>query len=373
MNRAVWLAGLAGLALAWGAVAAPEGRWTAERAQAWGRERGWLAGCNFGPSTAINQLEMWQADSFDPATIDRELGWAESLGFNSVRVFLHHMAWKQDAEGYLKRMDEFLRMADKHRIGAMFVLFDSCWDPFPKPGPQRAPAPHRHNSGWVQDPGVEILKAPARFEALKPYVLAVVGRFRDDRRVHVWDVWNEPDNRNNNSYGQHEPENKADLVRPLLEKTFAWVREAKPAQPLTSGVWIGQWADPEKLSPMERVQFEHSDVISFHCYGKPADLQACMANLRRHGRPILCTEYMARPNGSAFDPHLKMMKDAGVGAYNWGFVAGKTQTIYPWDSWQKAYTAEPPVWFHDIFRADGTPYIAKEVEYIRSVTGKTSR
>jgi hypothetical protein len=143
-----------------------------------------------------------------------------------------------------------------------------------------------------------------------------------------------------------------------------------PAQPLTSGVWIGNWGDETKLSAMERCQLEGSDVISFHNYGPLEDAKKCVENLRRYQRPILCTEYMARPQGSRFEPILGYFKGQAVGAYNWGFVDGKTQTIYPWDSWRTNYTAEPPVWFHDIFRRDGKPYDAKEAAYIKSVTGK---
>lgn len=354
------------------AAAGPE-RWTEEQAQQWGRDHGWLVGCNYGPASAINQLEMWQKDTFDPAGIDRELGWAESLGFNSVRVYLHSLAWQGDPEGFLGRVDQFLAIADRHRIGALLVLFDSCWDPFPKAGPQRAPKPHVHNSGWMQDPGREVLEDPAKFAALKPYVVALVRRFGKDRRIHGWDVWNEPDNTNGSSYGPQEPKDKGAMVEKYLPQVFAWAREAKPTQPLTSGVWLGPWADDAKLRPMERIQIDQSDVISFHCYDGVERLRACMQNLRRYNRPILCTEYMARPNGSTFDPNLATMKAAGVAAYNWGFVSGKTQTIYPWDSWKKTYTNEPPVWFHDILRPDGTPYIAAEAAYIRGVTGKAPR
>jgi endo-1,4-beta-mannosidase len=108
-----------------GALANAQSRWTEEKANAWSTQHRWLVGCNFSPSTAINQLEMWQADSFDAATIDRELGWAEQLGFTSVRIFLHHLLWQQDSKGFLKRMDQFLDIAHKHHIGVMFVLFDS--------------------------------------------------------------------------------------------------------------------------------------------------------------------------------------------------------------------------------------------------------
>ena len=345
-------------------------RWTPEKANAWHRDRPWLAGCNFIPSSAINQLEMWQADTFDPDAIDRELSWAAALGFNSVRVFLHDLLWEQDKDGFLKRLDRFLEIADKHKIGVLFVLFDSVWDPHPKLGKQRDPKPGLHNSGWVQSPGVLVLQDPAKVDALKPYVVGVVGRFKNDKRVHGWDVVNEPDNTNRSSYGQHEPKDKAGLALALLTKSFAWVREADPEQPITAGVWIGNWGDPKKLSAVERFCLEESDVISFHNYGKLDDMKKCVENLKRFGRPLLCTEFMARGNGSTFDPLLPYLKEQNVAAYCWGFVAGKTNTIYPWNSWQKAYQEEPKPWFHDIFRKDGTPYDAKEVEFIKRVTDR---
>ena len=313
---------------------------------------------------------MWQKDTFDRAGIDRELGWAESLGFNSLRAFLHSLAWRQDPQGYLERIDEFLALADKHRIGVLFVFFDSCWQPTPKAGAQPAPKPHVHNSGWVQDPGKATLEDPAAFARLKFYVQAVAKRFRDDKRVHGWDVWNEPDNTNDSSYGPLEPRNKAELVAPKLAQVFAWLREVNLTQPLRSGVWRGDWSSDAKLSPVERIQLEQSDVISFHTYGNAEELAKRIESLRRYGRHLLCTEYMARPAGCTFDPNLGLMKQAGVAAYNWGFVSGKTQAIYPWDSWEKSYTAEPPVRFHDIFRPDGTPYIRAEADYIRGLTGK---
>lgn len=359
---------LAGSCLAVGAAELP-GRWTMEKAAAWQERVGWLVGCNYNPASAINQLEMWQAETFDPATIDRELGYAEGLGFNSLRVFLHNLAWQQDRAGFLSRMERFLDLADKHGQGVMFVLLDAVWDPFPQPGRQREPRPHVHNSGWVQAPGAEILGDPARHEELRPYVQEVLRKFRRDRRVQAWDLFNEPDNPNTSAYGKVELKDKAGLAVQLLDKLWTWAREVDPSQPLTSGVWVGNWGDPGKLNEMEQFLLANSDVISFHCYGPLEEMQKCVIHLRRYGRPLLCTEYMARPAGSTFEPHLGWLKGQGVAAYNWGFVAGKTQTQYPWDSWRQTYTAEPPVWFHEIFRSDGTPYRAEEVAYIRSLTG----
>jgi hypothetical protein len=343
-------------------------QWSVEQANAWYQTKPWPVGCNFTPSTAINQLEMWQAATFDPATIDRELGWAEQLGFNSVRVFLHNLPLEEDKAGYLNRINQFLDIAARHHITAVFVLFDACWDPFPKAGPQRAPTPHVHNSGWVQCPGLEILKNPARQGKLKHYVKDIIGRFKNDPRVLAWDLFNEPDNMNNPAYIRFEPTNKPALSLALLKKEFAWAREINPTQPLTTGLWIGPWAPANKLSDLEQFVVDHSDIISFHNYGPLDDMKQCVQNLRRFQRPILCTEYMARPRGSTFDPILGYLKSEHVGAFNWGFVSGKTQTIYPWDSWEKTYTAAPAIWFHDILNKDGAPFDEKEAAYIKSVT-----
>jgi len=352
-----------------GVSVAAQKQWSTNRADAWYAKQPWLVGSNFIPSTAINELEMWQAGTFDLPTIDRELGWAQGLGMNTMRVFLHNLAWKQDPAGFLDRMDKFLQVADKHHIRIMFVLLDSVWDPNPQAGPQRAPKPHVHNSGWVQSPGAKILSDPSTWSAeIEPYVKEVVGHFRNDHRVLIWDLMNEPDNENG-SYKTTELSNKAEAAQQLLAKVWVWAREAKPSQPLTSGVWRKlDWSDDSKLSPMEHLQLENSDVITFHNYDPPDKILVSIHSLRHFHRPVICTEYMARPRGSTFETVLPVLKQERVGAYNWGFVSGKSQTIYPWDSWEKEYKGEPQVWFHDIFRQDGTPYDPKEVELIRGFT-----
>ena len=346
--------------------------WSAQHARQWYAGQAWLVGSNFVPSTAINELEMWQADSFDLKTIDRELGWAQSLGMNTMRVFLHNLLWQQGSKEFLDRMENFLSVADKHHIKITFVLLDSVWDPNPKPGKQREPKPHVHNSGWVQAPGADLLKNPKRWDSeLKPYIVRVIARFHSDSRVLMWDLMNEPDNENP-PYKASELPNKAALALQLLKREWAWARSAHPSQPLTSGVWKGNWADEAKLSKMARLQLHNSDVITFHSYEPPEKMRQRIASLRRYHRPIICTEYMARPMGSTFATVLPILKEENVGAYNWGFVSGKSQTIYPWDSWEKAYAAEPNVWFHDIFRPDGSPYDPEETTLIKRLTGSKS-
>lgn len=353
--------------------AAQTTRWTEPRAADWYAKQRWLVGSNYIPSTAINQLEMWQPDTFDPQRIDLELGWAESLGLDTMRVFLHDLLWQQDPAGFQKRIDTFLSIAAKHHIKTLFVLFDSCWDPDPHLGKQRGPRPGIHNSGWVQSPGAALLNDPAQLPRLEAYVKGVVGAFASDPRVLGWDLWNEPDNINKGSYESQELRNKVERVLAVLPQVFAWAREAGATQPLTSALWTGNWSSPQKLNTMEKIQLEQSDVISFHNYDKPSEFKKRVAWLRPYHRPVLCTEYMARPNHSTFQGILPIAKAANVAAYNWGLVAGKTQTYLPWDSWKHPYTDhEPKQWFHEIFLADGRPYRRDEAALIRRLTATSN-
>jgi hypothetical protein len=347
----------------------PAERWSEAEAQDWYAHQPWLVGSNYIPANAINQLEMWQSASFDPQEIDRELGWAESIGMNTMRVFLHDLLWQQDQAGFTRRIDQFLAIAAKHHIRPVFVLFDSCWDPFPNLGLQHPPVPGVHNSGWVQSPGANALGDEKQYPRLKEYVQGVIGAFANDPRVLAWDLWNEPDNMNEGSYGKVEFKNKAAVIVQLLPQVFEWAREKHPSQPLTSGVWQGDWSGREPLSPMARIQLEQSDVITFHNYGWPEDFAKRVSDLERFRRPIICTEYMARGVGSLTDTILPIAQHSKVGAINWGFVAGKTQTYLPWDSWQRPYVGlVPPVWFHDLFHPDGSLYRPGEGELIRRLT-----
>ena len=349
-------------------VQAQSARWTEKAANDWYAQQPWLVGSNYIPSDAINELEMWQAETFDPKRIDQELGWAQSLGLNTMRVFLHDLLWKQDPEGFKKRISIFLTIAQKHKIRPIFVLFDSCWDPNPKLGKQRAPRPGVHNSGWVQSPGADALKDPGEYPRLEAYVKGVVGAFANDKTILAWDVWSEPDNTNDGSYANEEPPNKVELVLGLLPRVFGWAREAGATQPLTSGVWKGDWSTPEALGPMGRIQLAFSDVVSFHSYDPPDVFEKRLLSLQQYRRPILCTEYMARGNGSTFQGTLPIALKYHVAAINWGLVAGKTQTYLPWDSWKNPYTnREPAEWFHEIFPTNGQPYKQEETAFIRNI------
>jgi hypothetical protein len=318
------------------------GRWPAEKAWTWYGQHPWLVGCNFVPSTAVNDIEMWQKESFDPATIDRELGWAQDLGFNTVRIFLNEVVWESDPEGLKQRLGQFLEIADRHHLSSLVILFDDCFGPTPQIGKQPDPVPRVHNSRWVQSPGAARRDNPAAWPKLEQYVKDVVGRFGSDKRVLAWEVYNEPTQ-----------------SLPLVEAAFQWAREAKPDQPLTATVF-GTPAMEARIKDL-------SDVISFHNYRTLPELKADVARLQPVQRPLLCTEWMARPHASLFETHLPYFKAQNIACWNWGLVAGRIQTYYGWG--KPGTEDEPPLWFHDILRHDGTPYLASEAAVIRYATG----
>ena len=352
-------------------LSAETSRWTEEKARTWYEQQPWLVGSNYIPEDAINQLEMWQAESFNPSQIDKELGWAEGMGMNTMRVFLHDLVWQQNPAAFKQRIDQFLQISSRHHIKPLLVLFDSCWDPNPKLGMQHPPIPGVHNSGWVQSPGAAGLRDPGQEPRLKAYVEGVIGAFANDSRILGWDVWNEPAGTNEGSYEREELKNKVQFVEVLLPKVFSWAREANPSQPLTSGVWDIDFEKGTAFNKVQRTQLENSDVISFHNYSWPEVFEKEVVFLQKFNRPVICTEYMARSAGSTFDTVLPLAKKYHVGAINWGFVAGKTQTYYPWDSWQHPYIlSQPTVWFHEVLHTDGTPYREAEVKLIRELTSR---
>lgn len=349
----------------YGSAKSPNERWSAEKAKAWYAKQPWLVGSDYIPSNAINQLEMWQAESFDTTTISKELSLSASLGMNTHRVYLHSLAWQADPKGYKSRINTFLNITSRYGIRPIFVIFDDCWNPYPKTGVQPQGIPHTHNSGWVQDPGMiaheDWNKA---FPMLEKYVKDLLTTFGKDNRILMWDLYNEPGNQGPISKEVARPAAYGEKSLPLMKKVFEWAREINPSQPLTMGVWNLD------LTKLNQFQIANSDIITYHNYNDKADHEKNIKYLQMFDRPFICTEYMSRGSNSTFKDILPLLKKYHVGAINWGFVSGKTQTIYPWDSWEKNYTAEPELWFHDIFRKDLTPYDQKEVNLIRELTGK---
>ncbi len=353
-----------------------KGRWSVQKARQWYKKQPWLVGSNYIPRTAINPIAMWQEATFDPKTINQELQWAQNIGFNTVRVFLHYLVWVRSPKALKQRINKFLQITSKHHIKVMFVLWDDVWGKDPDLGPQPKPVPGIHNSGWVQNPGLEQRTDKALYPVFEAYVKDLLRTYGHDQRVLMWDLYNEPGN------GKNPPSSSL----PLLRNTVKWAREVNPLQPLTIGIWNNS-KDSEKLY---QFSLANSDIITFHNYNPLPNVKQEVQRLKKYGRPLLCSEYMARPRGSTFQTILPYYKKEDVGAINWGFVNGKTQTIYPWNypkgsskayynkwkgdvrsvyPWQSHLTApQPKVWFHDIFHKNGQPYDSTETNLIKKLT-----
>jgi hypothetical protein len=339
-------------------------RWSREAINDWYGRQPWRCGFNYLPRTAVNWIEQWQADTFDAGTIEEELGWAQDVGFNTLRTNLHSLVWGDDPAGLRGRVDRFLGIAARHGVRTMLCLFDDCEfsGRDSRLGPQGDPVPGMHNSRACGSPGRRVVRDPAQWPPLERYVSDVVGHFRDDARIVAWDVYNEPGNAHVFSPGRSEPgESLLPYSLDLARAATAWARAAGPTQPLTVGVWNPVWSEEENA-----VLLGLSDVISFHNYGDLTFLEAHVAALRRHtlaeGRPLLCTEWLARGLGSRPATHLPYFARERIGCYHWGLVNGRTQTHLPWPGLESLADRG---WHHDLFHPDGRPYDAEEIALFR--------
>lgn len=341
-------------------------RWTHDESADWQSRVGWLVGCNFTPSTAGNQLEMWQAETFDYETISRELTWASDIGMNSIRLYLHDLLYRNTPNEFLQRLNSVLELAAASGIGVIPVLFDGVWNPKPAFGLQPTPIPRLHNSVWVQGPGSDIFYESSRWSELRPFVVNVLEHFKDDRRIIAWDLFNEPDQVDAVTLRAGSRVKKIKYATELVSTIFDWARLVRTQQPLTVGLWEydNQW-QPISHS-LNSLILERSDIISFHCYEPRERLVSIIENLSVHKRPLLCTEWLARTAGSTVDL-LEVFAEYGVGAVNWGLVEGKTQTRFPWKSWTEKISDDEP-WFHELLHRDGSPYDSREIEIFKRLT-----
>jgi hypothetical protein len=364
MKRLVLIISLFGSA----AAMAQSPQWTPAAAADWYSRQPWIVGSNYIQSNTVNQLEMWQQDTFDMDRIDLELGWAESLGLNTLRVSLDNMVWEQSAGSFHRRIDKLLNLVEKHKMRVIFVLFDSVGDPYPELGRQHQPKPGVRDSLWMQSPGAKGLTDPKELQKALLYAEDVVATYSIDKRVLAWDVWNEPDNTNLGRFNSSEPPNKTERLRAILPEAFRYVRAGNPTQPVTSGLWANDdWSSKDKLGPVERIQVELSDILTFHNYDGPAEFEKRVKWLQAYGRPVVCTGFLARNQGSTMEAILPIAVKYDVGALAGDLVAGKTQRQLPWDSWQQPYVddRQPKVWVQDLFTSTGTLYLQSDADAIR--------
>jgi plasmid stabilization system protein ParE len=278
---------------------------------------------------------MWL--DFDAATIDRELGFAEALGLNSIRVFVQYLVYEDDPAVLLERFAALLDLADAHGLSVMPVLFDDCWLPEPFLGEQAPePRPDRHNPYWQSSPGR--LRRGLEFRpALRRYVEAFLAAFGRDPRIVAWDLYNEPQT--------------GDASVALLRDVFAWARATAPSQPLTA-CWYGALL---------------SDITSIHFYVSPTrdpeSARRTVEAARSFSRPVVATEALGRPNHGELHEILPFFAEHGIGWYVWELMIGADQTRYQWPD---SPPAPADVVFQGLLWPDGTPYRDEEAELIEA-------
>jgi len=332
------------------------GKWDLARIREWYKTQFPIFGCNYVPSFAVNSTEMWQCfDELTEETVRSELTLAAATSMNSVRVFLQFIVWEHDPDEFKKRFDRFLHLASGCGLSVMPILFDDCAfsGKEPYPGPQNPPVPGVHNSGWTASPGFTRADDPEHLPKLQAYVLDVVGSFKDDERIVVWDMYNEPGN-----------SDRGDRSMPLLRAAFKWSRDANPSQPLTAGCW--SWENP--LFGVEIAALELSDIVSFHSYNDVSVTTRQIEMLQGFNRPLLCTEWLHRPNNNHVSSHLPLFKDYKIGIYNWGLVQGRTQTNLSWSTMNGEPDPDPVIWQHDFYTPEHIPYCADEIVLLKSFT-----
>jgi hypothetical protein len=360
-------------------------RWSAEAANAWYAKQDWPCGFNFLPSTAVNFVDMWHPETFDATTIDRELGWAAAMGYNSARVNIQFVLWQADRKGLLARLDQYLAISTRHGISTAFCLFDDCEFSGGNPSTMRQPdpIPGVHNSRALGSPGRRALLDLTLWPVFEAYVTDILSTFRQDPRVLYWDLYNEPCNLSLFTAVDAVPE-QGELLQQrgfqLCKDAFLWARAVTPMQPITSGAWMLSygWLKGEPfpkpfLNEVDQFLLTASDIITYHGYVPMALMTGILTDLQALGRPVMCTEWLARPVGSLMSEQLPLFARHKVGSYHWGFANGRTQTHIPWPVIKAGFTDYDPVcspWFHDVVYADGKPYDAAEADLIKHLVGK---
>lgn len=349
-------------------------QWTKEKAWAWYNARPWLRGCNYMSADCANRVDQWQEYGFEERfeTTRKELALMQQTGFNTVRLILEYIVWEQEHDGFMERFERYIELCHSFGISCMITLANDCMQP--KSELWRPPYLGEQSYAWgyhggriksqhgvLTEPSPHVyLDDPKTREGYFEMVKEIVTKYKDDERICMWDVYNEP----GNARRQH-------VTMPNLERIFAICRRIDPSQPLTCAVW-SMSPDPAKpLNAVEQYALDHSDIVSYHCYKNFNDHVQILSRLKKLGRPIVNTEWLARIyHNDVFDVFPLFFLEK-IGCYNWGFVAGKYQTYEPWESTWVKYENQTETdvdftkWFHDLYRPNHRPYDPKEIAVIR--------
>ena len=348
-------------------------QWSMEKVWAWYKSRPWIRGCNFMGSDCANRIDQWQEYGFEERfeTAKRELALVAETGFNSIRIIPEFFVWENEHDGFMERFERYVQAAYENGISCMVVLGNDCMPPKDEAF-KRMHLGEQHidwgyhggrrvsQHGTFSGAGYSVIDEPQGAAKYCAFVRELVERYKDDERILMWDVFNEPGNSGRNS-----------MSLPVLKQFFEIIREIDPIQPLTVGVWSNP-RHPDKLPEIERFGLLQSDIVSYHNYGSYADNVEILYRLKKFGRPIVNTEWLARCIGNTVEEMFPLFFAEGVGCYNWGFVAGKYQTFEPWTGMWDRYKEDPEhnawdfeKWFHDLYRPSLYPYNPKEIDLIK--------
>ena len=349
-------------------------RWSKERIWNWYNARPWMRGCNYMSADCANRIDQWQSLGFEERfeTTERELELMQRTGFNTVRLIVEYVVWKEEHDGFMERFNRYLSLCAKYGISCMIVLANDCMPPkseqwcLPYIGEQRFEWGY-HGGKKVSQHGVHTGPAPHFYlddeESREDYfkmVCELVTAYKDDNRICVWDVYNEPGN-----------SGRQRITLPNLRSMFEIVRSCNPSQPLTCAVWEISGDESVPLDEVNQYALDHSDIISYHCYKNYNEHVKIIARLKKEGRPLMNTEWLARSYDNDVFSLFPLFYLEKIGCYNWGFVAGKYQTYEPWEfSWVHYYDGtEPNVdftkWLHDLYRPNHRPYDPREIDLIK--------
>ena len=350
-------------------------RWTKEQIWEWYDARPWFRGCNYMSADCANRIDQWQSLGWEErfATTEEELRLMQETGFNTVRLIIEYVVWKEEHDFFLEHFDRYLSLCAKYGISCMITLANDCMPPktelWKKPyiGEQTYDWGYHGGKKHSQHSTMHTGPAPHFYlddddtrEDYFKMVREIVTLHKDDTRICVWDVYNEPGN-----------SRRKDVTLPNIKKLFEIVRECDPSQPLTAGVFHIKGDENEPLEPSEQFAIENSDIISYHFYRDYNEHVRIIKRLKKEGRPMMNTEWLGRCLGNDVFSLFPLFYLEKIGCYNWGFVAGKYQTYEPWEgTWQRwANGTEGEVdftkWFHDLYRPNHRPYDPKEIALIK--------
>ena len=334
-----------------------------------------IRGVNFFTSSASNATTMWR--HFDPAVADRELGWMEALGFNSIRLWLSETVWREQRGAFLDALGRCLDLCAKHRLSALLVLFDSCgiepragavemtvaeaYQHFLKspdvPEAQKKIMQARYAqfaSGrgrlmrvpvardtppdiifwqhWTPNPGLSRL-SPEYWPELDAYAGAVMALAARRPAVIAVDTMNEPA-----TLMDLPPGASYSAARNRVNEFVAHIAERLRSKYPNAEQTIGS-TNLQELRDLARYQ----TVLSIHSYQLGDDLaktlRAALTFAREAGKPILLTECLANTDNwlrsygdeslstdegqlRHYQRTLPLILNAGLGWYAWAGITG---------------------------------------------------